>query len=516
MTGSAAGRDRRRHLQRDHPGPVVPHPIDRPGLAGPADPGHGPGHQPGPTLGPGPLAPVRHRHPAPQRLVAGRRLPGRPHPDRGAGSLRPHRRRLGRGAVHLLLPWAVAGSGGAGLRPDRGPGGHQPAAPAHRPPCVAHRALGRLPELARSPSCTAWARAATAGSVGCRAWTWSAWWWCWPRWAGAWAPTGSSTRPAGRSAPWAARWCSSWSWAGRPPDPPRPVGPARRGRPGRCWARPKPLGAATSASGSSSSSNAVHDAAALAIPLHAKLAGHHRSGRRRPAQHGSPSRPSWWTPAPDRRSARCRSCSGQRSRRRGSGLARGHHDPRTQPASPRPTRGRSPRSTAIWSPPRSSSRAAPLRGPGAPGRSTPPPNRSRGRSMSTAEATPARLAATDPVRLLPRPSATSLGEHLARFGPRPPGTRNLIDQVEAAGLRGRGGAGLPDRHQAAGRGLPVQGPGGGGQRHRGRTGQRQGQGAAPGRTPPGARRDRTGGRAAGRGRRLPVHRPQLAHHPRRR
>ncbi len=63
--------------------------------------------------------------------------------------------------------------------------------------------------------------------------------------------------------------------------------------------------------------------------------------------------------------------------------------------------------------------------------------------MSTAEESPPRLSATDPVRLLPRPSATTLGEHLARFGPRPEGNRRLIDQVEAAGLRGRGGAGFP-------------------------------------------------------------------------
>ena len=63
--------------------------------------------------------------------------------------------------------------------------------------------------------------------------------------------------------------------------------------------------------------------------------------------------------------------------------------------------------------------------------------------MSTAEMSTARLAPTDPVRLLPRPSAIELDEHVARFGPRPLGTRDLIDQVEAAGLRGRGGAGFP-------------------------------------------------------------------------
>ena len=79
--------------------------------------------------------------------------------------------------------------------------------------------------------------------------------------------------------------------------------------------------------------------------------------------------------------------------------------------------------------------------------------------MSTAEMSTARLAPTDPVRLLPRPSAIELDEHVARFGPRPLGTRDLIDQVEAAGLRGRGGAGFPTatklRAVAARSGGPV-------------------------------------------------------------
>ena len=47
-------------------------------------------------------------------------------------------------------------------------------------------------------------------------------------------------------------------------------------------------------------------------------------------------------------------------------------------------------------------------------------------------------------RLVPSPPATSLAAHLGRFGPMP--TRpaaSLVDEVRAAGLRGRGGAGFP-------------------------------------------------------------------------
>jgi NADH:ubiquinone oxidoreductase subunit F (NADH-binding) len=50
---------------------------------------------------------------------------------------------------------------------------------------------------------------------------------------------------------------------------------------------------------------------------------------------------------------------------------------------------------------------------------------------------------TDVPRLLPRPPAARLADHLARLGPRPPSGRALIGEVERAGLRGRGGAGFP-------------------------------------------------------------------------
>jgi NADH:ubiquinone oxidoreductase subunit F (NADH-binding) len=50
---------------------------------------------------------------------------------------------------------------------------------------------------------------------------------------------------------------------------------------------------------------------------------------------------------------------------------------------------------------------------------------------------------TDVPRLLPRPPAARLVDHLARLGPRPPTGRELIGEVERAGLRGRGGAGFP-------------------------------------------------------------------------
>jgi NADH:ubiquinone oxidoreductase subunit F (NADH-binding) len=50
---------------------------------------------------------------------------------------------------------------------------------------------------------------------------------------------------------------------------------------------------------------------------------------------------------------------------------------------------------------------------------------------------------TDAPRLLPRPPAARLVDHLARLGPRPPTGRALIGEAERAGLRGRGGAGFP-------------------------------------------------------------------------
>jgi NADH:ubiquinone oxidoreductase subunit F (NADH-binding) len=49
----------------------------------------------------------------------------------------------------------------------------------------------------------------------------------------------------------------------------------------------------------------------------------------------------------------------------------------------------------------------------------------------------------DTARLLPRPSAAHLVDHLARMGSLPYRGRELIVEVERAGLRGRGGAGFP-------------------------------------------------------------------------
>jgi NADH:ubiquinone oxidoreductase subunit F (NADH-binding) len=50
---------------------------------------------------------------------------------------------------------------------------------------------------------------------------------------------------------------------------------------------------------------------------------------------------------------------------------------------------------------------------------------------------------TNAARLLPRPPAARLVDHLARLGTPPSSGRELIREVERAGLRGRGGAGFP-------------------------------------------------------------------------
>jgi NADH:ubiquinone oxidoreductase subunit F (NADH-binding) len=52
-------------------------------------------------------------------------------------------------------------------------------------------------------------------------------------------------------------------------------------------------------------------------------------------------------------------------------------------------------------------------------------------------------APSDALRLLPQPPATSLVDHLARFGPLPPHRGELIGEAARAGLRGRGGANFP-------------------------------------------------------------------------
>jgi NADH:ubiquinone oxidoreductase subunit F (NADH-binding) len=63
----------------------------------------------------------------------------------------------------------------------------------------------------------------------------------------------------------------------------------------------------------------------------------------------------------------------------------------------------------------------------------------------TAVTEPLVAPGTDEPRLLPRPSAARLVDHLARLGPAPrlAPARLLIGEVERAGLRGRGGAGFP-------------------------------------------------------------------------
>src|SRR5450631_2097878 len=75
--------------------------------------------------------------------------------------------------------------------------------------------------------------------------------------------------------------------------------------------------------------------------------------------------------------------------------------------------------------------------------------------MNTIEST--IVPTTTPLvhRLLPVTPIVSLAEHLAHFGALPARGASLLDDVEAAGLRGRGGAGFPTavkmRAVAAGR-----------------------------------------------------------------
>jgi NADH:ubiquinone oxidoreductase subunit F (NADH-binding) len=60
--------------------------------------------------------------------------------------------------------------------------------------------------------------------------------------------------------------------------------------------------------------------------------------------------------------------------------------------------------------------------------------------------TTAEPTTTTPIgapRLLPRPPAPHLVDHLARFGARPRAGAGVIGEVRRAGLRGRGGAGFP-------------------------------------------------------------------------
>jgi NADH:ubiquinone oxidoreductase subunit F (NADH-binding) len=61
----------------------------------------------------------------------------------------------------------------------------------------------------------------------------------------------------------------------------------------------------------------------------------------------------------------------------------------------------------------------------------------------TTLAEPVADVGTEAPRLLPRPPAPHLVDHLARLGSPPSSGRELIGEVERAGLRGRGGAGFP-------------------------------------------------------------------------
>jgi len=68
---------------------------------------------------------------------------------------------------------------------------------------------------------------------------------------------------------------------------------------------------------------------------------------------------------------------------------------------------------------------------------------SRSRSAPERALAPAALSPTDPIRMLPRPVVDGHLGHVDRYGPRPAAEARLIDEIDAAGLRGRGGAGFP-------------------------------------------------------------------------
>jgi len=63
--------------------------------------------------------------------------------------------------------------------------------------------------------------------------------------------------------------------------------------------------------------------------------------------------------------------------------------------------------------------------------------------MTSLESPVAAPARTPLHRLLPATSALTLADHLASFGALPARGAGLVDDVDAAGLRGRGGAGFP-------------------------------------------------------------------------
>src|ERR1019366_7897179 len=94
------------------------------------------------------LATIRARLPASQRVAAGARIPGGPHPDLGARQLRPDRADRSRHPLRGLLPPVLAGTGSGRLRSDPRGDRHEPVAPADGLCHLASGSLAHLRELA--------------------------------------------------------------------------------------------------------------------------------------------------------------------------------------------------------------------------------------------------------------------------------------------------------------------------------------------------------------------------------
>src|ERR1019366_4011177 len=94
------------------------------------------------------LATIRARLPASQRVAAGARIPGGPHPDLGAQHLRPDRAERSRHPLRGLLPPVLAGTGSGRLRSDPRGDRHEPVAPADGLCHLASGSLAHLRELA--------------------------------------------------------------------------------------------------------------------------------------------------------------------------------------------------------------------------------------------------------------------------------------------------------------------------------------------------------------------------------
>jgi len=78
--------------------------------------------------------------------------------------------------------------------------------------------------------------------------------------------------------------------------------------------------------------------------------------------------------------------------------------------------------------------------------------------MTTLELPVPDAAADAATRLLPPVPVRGLADHLAHYGPAPRSPGGLVDEVETAGLRGRGGAGFPTAvkmRAVAGRRRPI-------------------------------------------------------------